>query len=76
LKGHIAGSAHIPLDELRDRASELPSELPLIILSTAGFEGHLALRQLAQLGFKDLRYVTGGMTSMRLVGSFEELQGD
>ncbi len=76
LKGHVAGSLHIPLDELRDRLDELPGEGKLLLVSVAGFEGHLALRILKQHGFANLAYVSGGMTSMRLFGGFEEETGD
>ena len=76
LKGHIADSIHIPLDELRDRLDELPAGRRLYILSTAGFEGHLASRLLRQHGIADVAYVTGGMTSMRLVGGFAEVAGE
>ncbi|MCX7026216.1 MAG: FAD-dependent oxidoreductase [Spirochaetes bacterium] len=76
LKGHVARSAHIPVDELRDRMDELPRDRKILIISVAGFEGHLALRQLRQKGFADLAYVSGGMKSMRLAGGFEETQGE
>jgi NADPH-dependent 2,4-dienoyl-CoA reductase/sulfur reductase-like enzyme/rhodanese-related sulfurtransferase len=71
-KGHLEGSLHIPLDELRDRLEELEKDSKIVIVSAAGFEGHLANRQLAQLGFSDTRYVTGGIKSMRLVEGYGE----
>jgi NADPH-dependent 2,4-dienoyl-CoA reductase/sulfur reductase-like enzyme/rhodanese-related sulfurtransferase len=65
-KGAPTGATNIPLDELRFSQDQLPKNLPIIILSRAGFEGHLALRQLVQLGFADLRYVAGGWLTLRL----------
>ncbi|HRY61741.1 MAG TPA: LON peptidase substrate-binding domain-containing protein, partial [Candidatus Fermentibacter sp.] len=50
--------------ELRDRLEELPRDRDIFIVSTAGFEGHLALRQLAQSGFDQLAYVSGAIRSM------------
>jgi len=76
LKGHIADSIHIPLDELRDRLDELPMGRKLYILSLAGFEGHLAARLLKQHGIADVAYVSGGMASMRLAGGFGEVVGE
>ncbi|HWR11389.1 MAG TPA: FAD-dependent oxidoreductase [Rectinemataceae bacterium] len=76
MKGHIAGSLHIPLDELRDRLEEVPKDARLLIVSIGGFEGHLASRILRQHGFDDIAYVSGGMTSMRLFGGFEETIGE
>ncbi|SLM19492.1 CoA-disulfide reductase [uncultured spirochete] len=66
LNGHIKGSVHIPLDELRDRIEEVPSE-QILIVSKAGFEGHLAYRQLIQNAKNDIRYISGGYTSLRLL---------
>ena len=76
LKGHLAGTIHIPLDELRDRADELPKGATLVLLSIAGFEGHVGLRILKQMGFADVAYVSGGITSMRLFGGFAEEEGE
>ncbi len=76
LKGHLAGAIHIPLDELRDRADELPRGARLILVSVAGFEGHLGSRLLKQIGFADVAYVSGGITSMRLFGGFTEEEGE
>ncbi len=72
LNGHIADSVHIPLDELRDRIDEVPED-GLIIVSKAGFEGHLAYRQLVQLGKKDLSYITGGFMSLELLPEAQEI---
>lgn len=66
LNGHVAQSIHIPLDELRDRIDEVPDS-DLLILSKAGFEGHLAYRQLVQHGKKSVRYISGGYMSLRLL---------
>lgn len=67
MRGAVAHSVNIPVDELRMRMEEVPADRPLIVVSKAGFEGHLAVRQLIQNGFNDVRSVTGGVTSMRLV---------
>ncbi|HUX13006.1 MAG TPA: FAD-dependent oxidoreductase [Spirochaetia bacterium] len=67
MKGSLPGSIHIPVDELRDRISEVPTDRPVIVVSKAGFEGHLAVRQLLQAGFEDVKYVSGGITSIRLM---------
>ena len=71
-KENIPGSMNIPLDELRMRFEELPVDTPLIVVSKAGFEGHLAVRQLLQNGFEDVRSVSGGMTSIKLVAAPEQ----
>lgn len=72
LNGHIKNSLHIPLDELRDRLGEIP-EGRLLIVSKAGFEGHLAYRQLAQHTKNDIRYISGGYTSLRLLSEARDI---
>lgn len=67
-KGSLADSIHIPVDELRDRMDEVPADRSILIVSKAGFEGHIAVRQLLQNGFENVKYVSGGITSIRLAG--------
>lgn len=71
LHGHIRGSIHIPLDELRDRIGEVPAG-PIFIVSKAGFEGHLAYRQLVQNDREDIHYISGGYMSLRLVQEVQD----
>jgi CoA-disulfide reductase len=49
---HLAGSAHIPLHELRDRLDELPANETVYIYCHAGLRGYLALRILQENGFQ------------------------
>ncbi|PVY39689.1 CoA-disulfide reductase [Pontibacter virosus] len=49
---HIANSAHIPLHDLRNRLSELPTGETIYIYCHAGLRGYLALRILHENGFK------------------------
>ncbi len=70
-KGHVKGALHIPVDELRDRLSEVPREKSILVCSKAGFEGHIALRVLRKYGFGGAKNITGGYTSMELGGGFD-----
>ncbi len=72
LSGHIRGSVHIPLDELRDRMEDVPRGQTLIV-SKAGFEGHLAYRQLVQNSRDQVRYITGGYTSLKLIKEAQDI---
>ncbi len=72
VRGHIRGSIHIPLDELRDRIDEIP-ESQILIVSKAGFEGHLAYRQLVNRRSGTTKYISGGFTSIQLIKEFNEL---
>ena len=52
---------HIPIEELRARAHELPKDKELVvfcILSTRGFEGQLILNQ---AGFDQVKFIQGGI---------------
>ena len=65
----VAGVTHIPLDEMEWRMDEIPVG-PLLILSRAGYESHIALRKLAQSGRTDVKNVSGGALSLSLVPGF------
>ncbi len=71
-KGRAAGSENIPLDELRDSLDLVPADAGVVIVSKAGFEGHLAARILKQAGRADVVYVSGGITSLRLEQGYTE----
>lgn len=52
---------HIPIEELRARANEVPKDKEVVvfcILSTRGFEGQLILNH---AGYDDVRFVQGGV---------------
>ncbi|MCS6851750.1 MAG: FAD-dependent oxidoreductase [Gemmataceae bacterium] len=63
--GHIPQAVNIPLDQLRSRLGELPSDRPLTVYCQAGLRGYLATRLLRQKGF-DAANISGGYTSYRL----------
>ena len=56
--GAIPGAVLLPLDEIRERHSELP-DAPLIVHCRVGQRGHTASRLLQQLGH-DVRNLDGG----------------
>ena len=57
--GHIADSVNIPLDELRERLSELPRDTKITVTCAVGLRGYIAARVLAGHGF-DAVNLTGG----------------
>lgn len=64
--GAIPGSVHIPLDQLRDRLSELPQDKELLVYCQVGLRGYLACRALTQRGFK-CRNLSGGIKTYNMV---------
>ena len=57
--GKIDGFVNIPLDELRDRLSELPKDRPIYVHCHSGFRSYLAHRILVGAGF-DSASLAGG----------------
>jgi len=58
--GTIPGAVNIPLDQIRDRITELPKEKTIFIFCQVGLRGYLAARILMQKGYKDVRNLSGG----------------
>jgi NADPH-dependent 2,4-dienoyl-CoA reductase/sulfur reductase-like enzyme/rhodanese-related sulfurtransferase len=60
--GKIEGALHIPIDELRNRLSELDKQKTYIPFCAVGFRGYLAHRILVQNGFNSRNLSGGFMT--------------
>ncbi|MFC4600276.1 FAD-dependent oxidoreductase [Cohnella hongkongensis] len=58
-RGHIPGSVHIPVDELRSRLNELDSEKEIWVYCQIGLRGYTASRILMQKGIR-VRNLVGG----------------
>ena len=64
-EAHIGG-AHIPLDELSDRLSELPHEKQLLVYCKSGMRSKAAIDILKQNGFENTVNLKGGLMSVSL----------
>lgn len=58
--GTIPGARNIPVDELRDRLAEVPTNCPVVVFCAVGLRGYLALRILAGHGYSNVRNLLGG----------------
>ena len=58
--GTIAGAVNIPLDDLRERIAEVPTDRPILIFCAVGLRGYLAQRILLGRGFANVRNLSGG----------------
>lgn len=60
--GHIEGAINIPVDDLRNRLVELPSDknIPLCITCQVGLRAHIALMILHGKGYTNLCNLSGG----------------
>ena len=59
-KGIIEGAINIPVDEIRERISEIPKDKNIYIYCEAGLRGYLAHRILRQLGYENVYNLSGG----------------
>ena len=58
--GTIEGAKNIPVDELRNRLSEIPQDREIIIFCQVGLRAYFARRILRQKGFKNIKNLSGG----------------
>lgn len=63
-QGHIPGSMHIPVDELRQRWRELPEGRRPVLVCRVGMRAYVAYRLLTQLGLRPL-VLAGGWETYR-----------
>ncbi len=61
--GIIPGASHIPIDDLRDRISDLDPDKETILYCAVGLRSYVGNRLLAMKGFKKVRTLTGGIHS-------------
>jgi rhodanese-related sulfurtransferase len=67
LLGQIAGSMHIPLNELRRRLPELDRDKIYLTYCAVGYRGYVAYRMLVQHGLRAVN-LSGGFESYRAIG--------
>lgn len=58
---HLPSTRHIPVDELRDRISELDPKKETVVYCRVGLRGYVAARILLQHGFQNVLNLTGGI---------------
>lgn len=58
--GTIDGAINIPLEELRNRISEIPKDKEVVLFCQVGLNAYLAYRILAQHGYQNIRNLSGG----------------
>ncbi|WP_407833149.1 FAD-dependent oxidoreductase [Vibrio rotiferianus] len=60
--GFIEGAINIPVDQLRQRMSELPKDKEIVIYCQVGLRGNVAYRQLVNNGYKARNLIGGYRT--------------
>ena len=64
--GTIRNAINIPVDELRERIHEIPTDKPVIVFCAIGLRGYIALKILTGRGFKNVRNLSGGYKTYTL----------
>jgi len=58
--GAIDGAINIPVDDIRSRIQEIPSDKPIYIYCAVGLRGYLASKILTAHGYKNVKNLSGG----------------
>jgi sulfur dioxygenase len=66
--GQLQGAQLIPLDELRTRLAEVPTDKPVVALCQSGKRSAMATQILAKAGRQRVAHVAGGMLRWRELG--------
>ena len=59
--GSLPGAVNIPLDDLRERMGEIPTDRPVYLFCGVGLRGYLASNILKGHGYADVRNLIGGL---------------
>jgi glyoxylase-like metal-dependent hydrolase (beta-lactamase superfamily II)/rhodanese-related sulfurtransferase len=59
-QGHIPGSVHIPLAQLRARLNQLPTDKPIVVHCAGGWRSSVAASLLRAYGFDNVSDLDGG----------------
>lgn len=59
--GALKGTVNIPLDDMRGRIKEIPTDKPVYLYCGVGLRGYLASNILLQNGYKEVKNLVGGL---------------
>ena len=63
--GSIPGAVNIPLDDLRERMNEIPTDRPVYLFCGVGLRGYLASNILKGHGYQDVHNLIGGLKTYK-----------
>jgi rhodanese-related sulfurtransferase len=68
--GHISGAIHMPFSSIDQRVSELEDskDKPIVVVCKIGQHSSAAGKKLRQLGFENVRRLSGGMAEWNAAG--------
>ncbi len=68
-KSHVPGALHIPLGELREKATSLDKEISTVTYCNKGVSGNAGQNILINLGFKEVYNLSGGNKNYQMTVS-------
>lgn len=68
--GHISGAVHVPYSQLEDRAADFADKKaqPVVVVCKMGQHSSAAGKKLKELGFENVRRLSGGMAEWNAAG--------
>ena len=69
--GSISGAINIPVDELRSRLNEIPTEKPIAVFCQVGLRGYVAQQILIGKGIKNVYNLSGGYKTFKSITTLE-----
>ncbi len=64
-KSKMNGAYHLPLEMLQPNLDRIPKDIPVLVYDETGKKGHQAVRMLIGAGFKEVKNISGGHTSLQ-----------
>ncbi len=64
-RDHLEGAVNIPIDELRSRIGEVPTDRPVVLYCHVGYRSYVVERTLMNRGYANIRNVQGGIVMIR-----------
>ena len=65
--GHLPDAVNIPLEQLRERLSDIPRDRRIVTQCNVGYRSYVAQQILRQHGFSDVRNLSGGYSLAALL---------
>ncbi|PRR82104.1 FAD-dependent oxidoreductase [Clostridium vincentii] len=72
-RGHLKVAVNIPLSELRDRAAEIPKDVPVYLHCRTGQRSYNAVLALQNMGYKNVANITGSFLGISLYEYFNDI---
>jgi len=68
VQGHIPGAVMIPLGQLKDRLSELPTDREIVVVCLSGARSRAGLDIIREAGYTKSSNMAGGMAAWKAAG--------